>query len=90
MTDIKELLVQLDMALTGHSRRNCEHTAKNQSFERGASYYLSDGGYSRVVVGFESIFVTGNSLDRVKQAWSRPDVQKIVAAISAAVEEVPS
>ena len=87
---IRDLMIQLDMALTGKARHVAEHTASGQGFDpvEHRIYYLSDGGYSRVVVNDDcQLSLTSSSLDRVKQAWSQPDVQTLIAAISNALAE---
>jgi len=91
--DIRELMIGLDMALTSKSRHEAEHTARTQGDfgllgER--IYYLSDGGYSRVVISDAEwprvhLFVASESLGQVKKAWKRDDVQRLVAAIEATI-----
>ena len=85
----RELMIELDMALTGKDRRAAEHTAKQPAADIGSflttqrEYYLSDGGYSRVVADFDGrIWPTSNSLARVKEEWEQPNVQRIVSALS--------
>jgi hypothetical protein len=45
-------LALLDLALTGRPWGDVLHTARNQKFDldKDTLYYLSDGGYSRLVV----------------------------------------
>jgi hypothetical protein len=90
MSTVAELMIRLDMALTGKSRHEAEHTAKGQELSPWGEriYYLSDGGYSRIVVTEDYVlFVASESLNRVRTAWQRPDVQSIVAEISAVFKE---
>jgi hypothetical protein len=73
----------LDAALTGASAADIWHslnfkpkTAKEwleQAFACKREWYLSDGGYSRVCLNEVTgkLFLTSNSTDRVKEAWSR-------------------
>ena len=45
-------------------------------------YYLSDGGYSRIVINDDgTLRLTYNSTDRVKSKWDDPDAQDFVHAI---------
>ncbi len=79
MSRLKELLIQLDMALTCRNRQECEHTASNQSFDVfdliSNSYYLSDGGYSRICFSFDDdsddagIFLSSVSREEVATRW---------------------
>lgn len=83
LTDFQAAMIELDMVLTGKDRERCEHTAMTQaaSVEEwlGREYYLSDGGYSRVMLSESSMWVTSNSLDRVKTAWNAgpPEISRV-------------
>jgi hypothetical protein len=91
-TNIKADLILLDSVLTGASIQNCIHTASNQSLEHvydGQEYYLSDGGYSRLVFNYDSkFFVTSNSLDMVKKNWGTLLAQTIVARLETAINNL--
>ena len=89
-----ERIIALDMVLTGKSRHVAEHTMRNQAhragdplaFIDGGEYYLSDGGYSRVVGNDEgALFLTSNSRQEVKDAWKMPGAQKLAEEIKAAI-----
>lgn len=79
LTLLQYLLAMLDAALTGKDWKTVLHTASSQSastsrfLEGDHSYYLSDGGYSRVAVnildGRYPLYLTSNSRDEVKQRW---------------------
>lgn len=93
-SDLRDLLIQLDMALTGKPRHAAEHTARGQTLDPLSDriYYLSDGGYSRIGLNDSEwphcqLFVASESLERVKVAWSRPDVQALAAAIAATIRK---
>lgn len=69
-------LINLDAALTGNTDRRTHHTASDSnvnSFVEGHEYYLSDGGYSRVIMNDLSmkLRLTSNSRNEVKQTWSK-------------------
>lgn len=81
-------MVELDMALTGHDFRRVSsqihhypETAEAWFDEPGGNpiWYLSDGGYSRVVfdLGSGRLFLTSNSLQQVKDRWevAQPQIQ---------------
>jgi len=93
LKDLQDMLCRLDMALTGHSEKDCQSTS-NYYFGKDRmivdwladeTYYLSDGGYSRVFfressdgISPPTIQLTSNSLEHVKLAWNwRPDVRII-------------
>jgi hypothetical protein len=79
-TELQFLLAKLDHALTGKRWKDCFHTARNQhvdfdSLTSGGdcAYYLSDGGYSRLVVSSQDyrLFLTSNSRKQVKDRWDK-------------------
>jgi len=91
LTKFQERLAYLDAALTGKPWADVLHTARSQNVEPldvlGREYYLSDGGYSRVVISDETLrlFLTSNSLDRPRANWINcreliADVERDVAA----------
>ena len=89
-TRLRSHLIDLDMTLTGKSRGEAEHMARGQKPDPFGDnvYYLSDGGYSRVVLHWDGgVNLTSSSLDRVKEAWRHPDAVEIVAAISNLIKE---
>jgi hypothetical protein len=73
-------MVALDMALTGRSEPDCVHMAHGQAamfeeperFLASDGYYLSDGGYSRVLFDEEAgtFRLSQVSRDAVKARWS--------------------
>jgi len=75
----KELITYLDCALTGKPYKDCLHTFNNSScktpeeFFWNKIYYLSDGGYSRLVFSDYDgeVLLSNDSLPKVKEAWSR-------------------
>ena len=75
----KELITFLDCALTGKPYEDCLHTFSNSScktpeeFYWNKIYYLSDGGYSRLVYGdYEcKVLLSNDSTPKVKDAWKR-------------------
>jgi len=96
--EFAELFIRLDMALTGKERTQAERTASHSrhvltdpityvtSNER--EYYLSDGGYSRIVANDEGkVWVTSNSLQRVKDAWNTPEAQELASLIGKAITD---
>jgi len=95
-SEFADLIIRLDMLLTGKTREQAEHTARTSSrdladplsfiMDGDSEYYLSDGGYSRLVVTEEGkTWVTSNSLQRVKDAWGTPEAQALASAIGRAV-----
>ena len=88
---LKNALMELDRVLTGKTLREVEHTAITSSRQfmnadndsgvpdwlmSNEEYYLSDGGYSRVVWHFDwttiwrgHLTLTSNSRREVVQAW---------------------
>jgi hypothetical protein len=74
------MMLNLDAALTQVASR---HIASQMKFKPStalawlqdsqAEWYLSDGGYSRIVYSQETgkLSLTSNSTPRVKQAWDR-------------------
>ena len=73
---LKDMVLFLDSALTGKNWHTVNHTwnVYNRSpdwFINRGEYYLSDGGYSRIIFGRTGLFLTSNSRDEVKAAWMR-------------------
>ena len=97
LNDWQWKMLNLDCALTGKPAKAVADQIRNQAgnlspedwLESGAGeWYLSDGGYSRL--GFNEttghLFVTDNSLPRVKEAWGRcseliADVETLLRAV---------
>ncbi|MHC4301504.1 MAG: hypothetical protein ACYS7Y_29910 [Planctomycetota bacterium] len=75
VTVLGKYLMYLDCALTGCEWKAAAHTQRSQGVQRflgGEEYYLSDGGYSRIVFGCSlQVFLTSNSLDSAREAWVR-------------------
>lgn len=69
-------LIEIDCMLTEKDRERAIHTAKQgvEDFLEGREYYLSDGGYSRLVFREpDRIFVTGNSTEKVKRKFAKKE-----------------
>lgn len=95
LTDLLRKMAKLDSVLTGknwqtvtqqawHYRDKFKDPEYMFSFVYGSDiYYLSDGGYSRVVVDDQSgkLFPTSNSLDRVKNNWKTDEAQVVIKDI---------
>lgn len=85
---LRDVMIALDMALTGKPEKDAAHMARNQSaffenperFLESGGYYLSDGGYSRVFFDpdTEAFRLSGVSRDQVKARWLEADVQVLV------------
>jgi hypothetical protein len=77
-------MVALDAMLTGKSEEQVAQQIHHKPdsvekwWKRG-EWYLSDGGYSRLWLNEEKIFVTDNSLERVKESWDldAPEVVRV-------------
>lgn len=96
---LKDMLVGLDCFLTGADYETALHTfecspSKMADFLNGREYYLSDGGYSRLVCKFDThengehfckLFLTSNSLDETKANWQY--VKELKADIESKVLE---
>jgi len=69
---IEELLFQLDLFLTGKSKQESQFIFSFDDFWWGQAYHLSDGEYSRIFYSpeKEEIFLTDNSLKKVKYRWT--------------------
>jgi len=83
-------LILLDAALTDKPWNEVAHRAyqKQWTTEKWIDdiYYLSDGGYSRIVLDEETgkIFLASESLNRPKDLW--PLMQKIVREIEQIIQ----
>lgn len=90
-------LVSLDMHLTGKDRQTCLHARRNSGIRQPAdflfgpadrAYYLSDGGYSRLVWRGELegyLDLTSHSRDEVKAKFAEHRARPLVAAVEAHV-----
>lgn len=84
---LRRYLIALDQLLTGNSEKECSRMSSQledlESYLWGAEYYLSDGGYSRIVLDIvgERVFLTSNSLDKVKTNWENSGVQNIIKGL---------
>lgn len=87
MSNLKEQLIFLDCALTGKTQADAIHMSKNQDITRDRLYYLSDGGYSRIVFNDDTckIFLASESTDKVKTAWSR--CEELIADVEKTLTE---
>ena len=88
---LAERLIQLDQFLTQQPLHRCIHTHRDQGDNGDEGiYYLSDGGYSRLVIGWlqreggRSIRLTSNSLPSVKHRW--PLAIGFITAVEKALE----
>jgi hypothetical protein len=88
LNDFQRLMLNLDAALTGNepSRIASQYHHYPQTVEKWMAepggnpiWYLSDGGYSRVVWGIETetLFLTYNSTSRVVARWEHALPQRI-------------
>jgi hypothetical protein len=77
MTPLQEKLISLDTALTEKTQRETEQTGRNQNASAETlymnTYYLSDGGYSRVGydMSTERVFLDSLSLPKVRENWAK-------------------
>ncbi len=94
--NFRQLLVALDVALTGKPFARAVKTQNDHSKEFNEDpetwflfgtdvYYLSDGGYSRIGFNEETskLFITSNSLDKPKELW---DTCGVVIALRREIE----
>ncbi len=91
-------MLELDCALTGHSPAEAWNPSRNQPstpeafIEKGDIWYLSDGGYLRLVFRFETgaLFLASESTDKVRQAWNTcsQQIQKVRSILCAAAERL--
>ena len=72
----KELIMELDQILTSKTQAEVEHTFRNsgantlEEFACGTIYYLSDGGYSRILINiYDELILAGESRKEVKAQW---------------------
>lgn len=85
---LRDLLVRMDCILTGRPEKDAMHMARNQAhffddpttfLSSSREYYLSDGGYSRLIFDelAEGFRLTSNSRDPVKQVWQAGTVKDL-------------
>jgi len=92
LTNLKQLLDDLDVCLTNKKRSHSD--TEYEDFLRGNEFYLSDGGYSRVVRYIETgeLFLTQNSLQKAKDQWDTPEAmnlrEEIIIVIPGAIKIV--
>jgi hypothetical protein len=89
---LRELLIQIDCIVTGRPAKDAEHTARNQvsyfedtiKFLTSGEYYLSDGGYSRLMLDelAGDFRLSSNSRDQVKAVWHSGAAKELVAEAS--------
>lgn len=88
LNELKDYLKALDQLLTGKSERECSGLSSQldsiEQYLNGAEYYLSDGGYSRIVLDILGgrVALTSNSLDKVKANWGTPMVQAVLRSLN--------
>lgn len=92
---IYDHITRLDAVLTGKSETEVAQNARQQAHlfldivefvAHRHCYYLSDSGYSRVLVTDEGeIFLTSNSRDAVKAKWNTPEAVEAAESFRAAV-----
>jgi hypothetical protein len=88
---LAEAVIVLDMALTGRREADARQAARSQArlladpigFAISSDgYYLSDGGYSRLLADEEgNLRLSGVSRDAVKGRWRDPDVREIAGRV---------
>lgn len=95
---LREKVAYLDAALTSSSWSVVQHTQRSSELRNeeaalewavgGREYYLSDGGYSRIVVSDMDgrLFLTSNSRPQVKEAWGR--CRELIADVEAAAAAI--
>ncbi|MGY3581537.1 hypothetical protein ACVIGB_000391 [Bradyrhizobium sp. USDA 4341] len=86
---LRELLIRIDCTLTGRPVSDAAHMAHNQAsffedltkFVTSREYYLSDGGYSRLLFDEieEKFRLSSNSRDQIKAVWKSGAVEDLVA-----------
>ncbi len=96
--DFKDLVIQLDMVLTEHDRLAAEQMWRNQTEMQtpekfvtySDTYYLSDGGYSRVAWSelYGYLFYTSNSTDKVKENWEKSEAQAVIKKLENVLRSV--
>ena len=76
----RDMVIFLDCEITLHNYKDAKHSWSSQTWMHtpldwvfNGEYYLSDGGYSRMVFSEISreLFLTSNSRKEVKCAWNR-------------------
>lgn len=96
-TEFQWAMLRLDAALTqtcdiehvAHTVSACHFRTPEAWIDRGGEWYLSDGGYSRVVYGEDGkLFLTSNSTDKAKARWkNEPTVQGLVTYVERLMRE---
>ena len=87
MQNLIAALNALAVALTGKPIAENTLDSNVEWLLEGQECYLPDGGYSRVVVGWEgNAWLTSNSTQAVKDAWARCATE--IANLEQAVREV--
>lgn len=85
---LRDLFIRMDCILTGKPEQDAVHMARNQShffddpssfLSSSGEYYLSDGGYSRLIFSevSEEFRLTSNSRNAVKQVWQTRVVKNL-------------
>jgi hypothetical protein len=99
-----EMLIRIDIALAGNAEHDAAHAVRSQSriaedpiafASDSDAYYLSDGGYSRLIWSWEERFgeqgglaLSAVSRDTVKERWhADPEVRRLAGAIQDLVRE---
>ena len=91
---LRRYLIALDQLLTGNSEKECSRMSNQvedlEKYLSGSEYYLSDGGYSRVYLSIleELVYVTSNSLDKVKTNWESSAVQNLIKGLMIFIRQI--
>ena len=102
--NLEDLIIKIDIALTGRSEHEAKSTASRQRHliedpalfsEISDAYYLSDGGYSRILWNhygetageYGQFSLSSVSTEKAKDKWHNdPDVQNLKKEIQGLVE----
>ena len=91
---LRRYMIALDQLLTGKSEKECARMSNQvedlEKYLSGSEYYLSDGGYSRVYLSIleDQVFVTSNSLDKVKDNWKTSAVQNLIEGLMILIRHI--
>jgi len=96
-TEFQWAMLRLDVALTAsvdvervaNTIRDNGAASAEAWLEKGGEWYLSDGGYSRVVYGEErgKLFLTSNSTDKAKARWNDLTVRGLAIYVERLMRE---
>lgn len=85
----KRLLKRIDYSLTGKSPQGMKTYPSLIDFIEGDIFYLSDGGYSRIMFDYENkkIFLTSESREEVKKNFDLPKTQGLIGQTEILIEK---